>query len=87
MTRVLSLYAMAPEVSFNGTTLVEGRLPNSEIVQCIKEGTEPLWDDVYASLDFVYPVSGHPPMRPKPGHAIFVSLPFLALSSIDFPTS
>ena len=29
MTRALPLYAMAPEASFDGTTLAEGTLPNS----------------------------------------------------------
>ena len=29
MTRALSLYAIAPEASFDGTTLAEGTLPNS----------------------------------------------------------
>jgi len=38
----LPLYAMAPEVSFDGTTLAEGMLPNSEIAQRIKEVMEPL---------------------------------------------
>ena len=63
MTRVLPLYAMAPEASFDGTVLVEGMLPNFEITQCIKEVMEPLWDDTGAALDFVYPVSRHPLMR------------------------
>ena len=51
MTRVLPLYTMAPEASFDGTTLAEGTLPNSEIAQRIKEVMEPLWDDVGAALD------------------------------------
>ena len=76
MTRVLPLYVMAPEASFDRTTLTEGTLPNSEIVQCIKEVMEPLQDDTGAALDFVYPVSGHPPMRPEPGYVVFVSFPF-----------
>ncbi|XP_066342020.1 vicilin-like seed storage protein At2g18540 [Miscanthus floridulus] len=29
---------------------------------------EPSWDDVSTVLDFVYPVLGHPLMRPEPGH-------------------
>jgi len=37
MTRALPLYAMAPEASFNETAL-----PNSKIVQRIKEVMEPL---------------------------------------------
>ena len=86
MMRVLPLYAMAPEASFDRTALAEGTLPNSEIAQCIKEAMEPLRDDTGATLDFVYPLPGHPPMRPELGYVVFISLPFLAFSSIDFPT-
>jgi len=58
MTRALPLYAMAPEASFDGTTHAEGTLPNSKIMQCIKEAMEPLRDDAGAALDFVYSVPG-----------------------------
>jgi len=51
MTRALPLYAMAPEASFNGTTLAEGVLPNSEIVQRIKEAMEPSRD--YAGVPLI----------------------------------
>ena len=64
MTRVLPLYAMAPEALFDGTALADGTLPNSEIAQRIKEAMELSQDDMGAPLDFVYQVSGHPPMRP-----------------------
>ena len=50
MTRALPLYAMAPEASLDGTMLAKGALPNSEIVQCIKEAMELLWDDAGAPL-------------------------------------
>ena len=76
MMHALPLYAMGPEVSFDGTTLAEGTLPNSEIVQRIKEAMDPLRDDVGAALDIVYPVPGHPPIRPEPGYVVFVSFPF-----------
>ena len=79
MTRVLPLYAMASETSFDGTTLVEGTLPNSKITQRIKEAMEPLRDDVGATLELVYPVLGHPPMRTEPGYVVFVSFPFSCL--------
>ena len=79
MTRVLPLYAMAPEESFDGMALTEGTLPNSEITQCIKEAMEPSRDDTGALLNFVYPVLGHPPMRSELDHIIFVSFPFSCL--------
>jgi len=70
MTRMLPLYAMEPKASFDRTVLTEGMLPNSEIAQCIKEAMEPLWDDVGAALDFVYP---------KTSYVVFVSFPFSCL--------
>jgi len=70
---------MAPEASFDGMTLAEGTLPNSEIAQRIKEAMEPLRDDSGTALDFIYPVPGHPPMRPKPGYVVFISFPFSCL--------
>ena len=79
MMRALLLYAMAPEASFDRTTLAEGTLPNSEITQRFKEVMEPLWDDTGATLDFVYPVSWHLPMRSEPGYVIFISFPFSCL--------
>ena len=75
MTRTLPLYAMAPEASLDGTVLAEGVFPNSKIMQRIKEAMELSWDDAGAPLDFIYPMSGHPPMRPEPGHVVFVSFP------------
>ena len=42
MMCALLLYAMAPEASFDRTSLTEGMLPNSEIAQRIKEVMEPL---------------------------------------------
>ena len=77
MKRALLLYAMAPEASFDGTALAEGMLPNSEIAQRIKEAMEPLRDDMSSTLDFIYSMSRHPPMRPELGHVVFVSFPFL----------
>ena len=79
MTRALPLYAMAPEMSFDGMALAKGTLPNSEITQRIKEAMEPSWEDVGAPLDFIFLVPGHPPMRPEPGHVVFVSFPFSCL--------
>ena len=79
MARALSLYAMAPKASFGGTTLAKGTLPNSEIMQRIKEAMEPLWDSVGTTLNFIYLMLGHPPMRPEPGCIVFVSFPFFCL--------
>ena len=79
MTRALPLYAMTPEASFNGTTLAEGTLTNPEIVQRIKEAMDPLQDKAGAALNCIYLVLGHPPMRPKLGHVIFISFPFSGL--------
>ena len=79
MTHVLPLYAMASEASFDGTALIEGALPNSEIAQRIKEAMEPTRDDAGAPLNFVFSVLGHPLMWPYPGHIIFISFPFSCL--------
>ena len=79
MMRALLLYAMAPKASFDRTTLAEGMLPNSKIMQGIKEAMEPLRDDAGATLDFVYSVPRHPPMWLEPGYAIFISFPFSCL--------
>jgi hypothetical protein len=78
-TRTLPLYAMAPEALFYRIALTEGTLPNSKITQRIKEEMEPLWDDVGAALDFVYPVSGHSPMQSKLGYVVLISFPFSCL--------
>ena len=75
MMRALPLYVMAPEASFDETVLTEGALPNSNITQRIEEAMELSRDDVGAPLDFISPVPRHPPMRPQPGHVVFVSFP------------
>ena len=77
MRCALPLYAMVPRASFNGTTLVEEALSPSKVAQRIKEAMEPSQDNVGAPLDFVYPVPGHPSMRPKSGYIVFISFPFL----------
>ena len=79
MTRVISLYAMVPKASFDGTALTEATLPYSEIVQRIKEAIEPLRDDIGSALDFIYMELGHPLMRPEAGYVVFVSFPFSCL--------
>ena len=65
---------MVPEASFEGTVLVDEALPYSKVAQHVKESKEPTKDSHGTVLDFVYPVPGHPPMRPEPGFVDFVSL-------------
>ena len=65
MARVLPLYQMVPEASFEGTVLADEAHPPSEVAQRIKEAMEPTKDFVGAVLDFMYPVPGHPPIRPE----------------------
>ena len=73
MSHALSLYLMAPGASLDGTTLADGALSPSEVVQRIKEVMEPSRDDASVALDFVYPVPRHPLMLSKPGFIDFVS--------------
>ena len=90
MARLLPLHRMMPGISFEGTVLVDEALPYSEVAQRIKEATEPTKDSAGRTLDVVYPVPGHPPMRPEPGFFEFVSplLPhsFLSPKSPSFNT-
>jgi len=73
MSHALPLYLMAPEASLDGTTLADEVLSPSGVAQRIKEAMEPSKDNAGVVLDFVYPVPGHPPMRPEPGYIDFVS--------------
>ena len=73
MAHALPLYQMVPGASFEGTVLADEALPPSEVAQRIKEAMEPTNDSVGAILDFMYPVPGHPPMRPEQGFVDFVS--------------
>ena len=90
MARLLPLHRMMPGISFEGTVLVDEALPYSEVAQRIKEATEPTKDSTGRVLDIVYPVPGHPPMRPEPGFFEFVSLllscSFLFSESLFFDT-
>ena len=72
MSHALPLYLMAPGASLEGTTLVD-EAPPTEVAQRIKEAMEPSRDDASVALDFVYPVPGHPPMRPESRYIDFVS--------------
>ena len=73
MRRALPLHMMAPEVALDGTALTEGALSPSEVAQRIKEAMEPSQDNASTILDFVYPVLGHPLMRPELGYIVFIS--------------
>ena len=90
MACVLPLHRMMPGMSFEGTVLVDEALPYSEVAQRIKEATGPMKDSIGRVLDIVYPVPGHPPMRPEPGFFEFVSLlllcSFLFSESLFFDT-
>ena len=77
---------MVPEASFEGMVLVDEALPYSKVAQRVKEAMEPTKDSRGAVLYFVYPVSGHPPMRLEPGFVDFVSLFSLRFSfHLKFP--
>ena len=77
MARPLPLYRMDPGESFERTVLVDEALAPSEVAQRIKEAMEPSKDTAGSTLEHVYPVPGHPPMRPEPGFLEFVSFPSL----------
>ena len=66
---------MVPGAPLEGMALVDEVLPPSKVAQRIKEAMEPSKDTAGVVLDFVFPVPGHPPMRPKPGFVDFVSFP------------
>ena len=72
MSCALSLHLMVPVASLDGTALVDEALPPTKVAQHIKEAMEPSKDNAGVVLDFVYPVPGHPPMRPEPGFMNFV---------------
>ena len=73
MARALPLHRMVPGVSFEGMVLVDEALPPSEVAQRIKEVMEPTKDSASDILDHVYPMLGHPLMRPEPRVFDFVS--------------
>ena len=77
MARAFPLYWMVPGESFEGTVLVDEVLAPSEVAQRIREAMEPMKDTSSSALKPVYPVLGHPPMRPEPGFFEFVSFPSL----------
>ena len=73
MAHVLPLHLMVLGASLEGTALVDEALPPSEVAQHIKEAMEPSKDNAGVVLDFMYPVSGHPPIRPELGFIDFIS--------------
>jgi hypothetical protein len=82
IARALLLYQMMPDAPLEGTVLAEGPLTNFKITQRIKEAIEPARESSGAIIDFMYPVSRHPPMRPDTCFVEFVSFP---LSPTPFP--
>jgi hypothetical protein len=82
MARTLSMHRMVPVTQLKETVLAKGPLANSEIAQCLKEAMDAPKDSMGATIEFVYPVPRHPPMRPEPGFIRFVSY---SLSSPSFP--
>ena len=82
MARVLPLHRMMLGISLEGTVLVDEALPFSKVAQRIKEAMEPTKDSKGSVLDIVYPVPGHPLMRPEPGFFEFVS-PLLPCSFLS----
>ncbi|XP_066329461.1 uncharacterized protein [Miscanthus floridulus] len=64
MARVLPMYKMTPAAQLVGTTLAHGLLRDSEVAQRVKEAT--------GEADVVFPIPGHPAMRPDAG---FIELP------------
>ena len=77
MACALPLYRMVPGESFEGTVLVDEALSLTKVAQRIKEAMEPMKDTSGSALKHVYPMPGHPPMRPEPGFFEFVSFPSL----------
>jgi hypothetical protein len=67
MAHALSLHEMVPDVPLEGTVLAYELLCNSEIAQCIKDMM------MEGDLDFVYPILGHPTMRPDTSFVEFIS--------------
>jgi hypothetical protein len=60
-------------VPLRGTVLVEEALPDSEILQRIREALEPIKDDAGAAILYEYPITGCPRIRPEFGFLTFVS--------------
>ena len=80
MRRVAPLMAARTSPAPNGHWSITRRdnacrqsAPPSKVAQHIKEAMEPSKNYADVVLDFVYPVPGHPPMRPKPGFTDFIS--------------
>ena len=74
MARALPMYKMTPDSTPKGTMMVvDETLSFGKTTQCIKEAMEcPANPSV--DLALVYPVPGHPAMRPNVGFVELVSL-------------
>jgi hypothetical protein len=72
--RALSIYQMMPRSSPDGMViLARDALSVGEVEQCLKEVTE-VPSSPLGEIVPIYPVLGHPPMRPNAGFVEFVSL-------------
>jgi hypothetical protein len=70
------MYQMTPQLLLDGTVLLAGdALSVGKVEQRLKEATEVSASSV-GEIVPVYPVPGHPPMRPDVGFVEFVSPSF-----------
>jgi len=85
MARALLMYKMRLDSTPEGTVMVVGEaLSVGKMAQCIKEAMDCLVDPS-VDLALVYPVLGHPAMRPDVGFVELVSL--LRVSFLGRPSS
>jgi hypothetical protein len=85
MAHALSMYQMTPQSSPDKTMMLAGDALNvGEVEQCLKEATEvPVSPS--GEIIPIYPVPGHPPMRPDMGFVEFVSPPSFGCCSDFIP--
>jgi hypothetical protein len=75
MVRALSMYQMPPRSLPDGTVMLAGgALSVGEVEQCLKEATE-VPSSSSGDIVPIYPVLGHPPMRPDTCFVEFGSPP------------
>ncbi|KAG2651225.1 hypothetical protein PVAP13_1NG252700 [Panicum virgatum] len=74
-------------VPLRGTVLVEEALPDSEILQRIREALEPIKDDAGAAILYEYPITGCPRIRPEFGFLTFPERLVLREHHVPLPKS